>query len=228
MHRLRLERPLVGEQLVQQAADGEDVRRGRDRAIRNLLGRHVGGRADDRAGAGRVAFLKPGDAEVHDFHASIGHDADVRRFDVAVNHAALMREMQTGEHFDRDVQLALERERIAQRDHVGEITPLDQLHRDEQLAFGFAEVVDRDDVGVLNRAGSARFAEEALLHVVRLPEARAQQLQCDVASQHRVVGLPHDAHRALAEQLMQLVLAEPTVALLRVAHRVSHSYARLK
>ena len=228
VHRLSLEGPLVGEQLVQHAADGEDVRRGGDRAIGNLLGRHVGRCANDRAGAGGVALLQACDAEVHDFHAAVGHDADVRRFDVAMNHAPLVREMETGEHFDRDVQLPLERERIPQRDHVGEIASLDELHRDEQLAFGLAEIVDRDDVGVLNRAGRARFAEKTLLHVARLAEARAQQLQRDVAPQHRVVGFPHDAHRPFAEQLVQLVFAEPAIALLRFAHRVSHSYARFK
>src|SRR6266850_1558382 len=142
--------------------------------------------------------------------------------------AGVMREVQPVQHLDGDVQLALECERIAQRDHVGEIAALDQLHRDIELAVGFAEVVDRDDVGVLDGAGGPRFAEEPLLHVLRLAEARTQQLQRDVAPQHRVVGFPDDAHRSFAKELMQLVFPEATVALLRVAHRVNQSKARVK
>ena len=139
-----------------------------------------------------------------------------------------MREVEPRQDLDRDVEFALQRERIAQSDHVGQIAAFNQFHRDEQLALGLAEVVHGDDVGVLDGAGRPRLAQEALLHLLRLAEARAQQLERHVTAQHRVVGLPHDAHRALSQQLMQLVLAEPPVALLRVAHRVSHSYARLK
>jgi len=83
-----------------------------------------------------------------------------------------MRELEAGQHLDRDVELPLQRERIAQCDHVGEIASLDQLHRDEQLALGLAEVVHGDDVGVLDRAGGARLAEEPLLMSFRLAEAR--------------------------------------------------------
>ena len=131
--------------------------------------------------------------------------------------------MESGEHLDRDVELALQRERIAQGDHVGEVAALDQLHRDVELAFRLAEVVDGDDVGVLDRAGRSRLAQEPFLHVFRFAEARAQQFQRDVASQHRVVGLPHDAHRAFTEELVQLVLAEPAIALLGVCHVISQS-----
>ena len=84
--------------------------------------------------------------------------------------AALVGEVQPRQHFDCDVELAFERERIAQRDHVREITPFDQLHRNEELALGFAEVIDGDDVGVLERARGARFADEPLLHVLGFSE----------------------------------------------------------
>ena len=140
-----------------------------------------------------------------------------------MNHAALVREVESGEHFDGDVELALERQRIAQRDHIREIAPFHQLHGDVQLAFGLAEVVDGDDVGVLDRARGARLAQESLLHVFRLAEARAQQLQRDVAPQHRVVGFPDDAHCPFPEELVQLVLAEAAIPLLGVGHVISQS-----
>ena len=228
MHRLRFERPLIAQQLVEHAPNREDVGGGRDRAVGDLFGRHVGRRADDRPGACGIRLLQPRDAEVHDLDPSVGHHAHVRWLYVAVNHAALMREVEADQHLDRDVELALQRERIAQGDHVGEIASLHQLHRDEQLALGLAEVVHGDDVGVLNGAGGPRFAQEPLVHVLGLAEARAQQLERDVAAQHRVVGLPHDAHRTFAQELVQLVLPEPAVALRGVAHLVNQSKARAR
>src|SRR5881398_2614303 len=55
------------------------------------------------------------------------------------------------QHFDDDVELALQGQRLARRDYRGEVASVHQLHRDEELAVGFAEVVDRDDGGVLQR-----------------------------------------------------------------------------
>ena len=66
--------------------------------------------------------------------------------------------MQALQHLDHNVQLALERQRIAQRDHVAQVTPVDELHGDEELAVGFAQVVDGDDVGVLDPARRPRLA----------------------------------------------------------------------
>src|SRR6185503_490003 len=47
----------------------------------------------------------------------------------------------------------------------------------------------------------------------------------DVAAQHGVVRLPHDPHRAFTDEGVELVLAEPAVAL-RLGHRVTQSYMR--
>src|SRR5262245_11074825 len=136
--------------------------------------------------------------------------------------------MKTGQHLDGDIELPFEGQGIAQRDHVRQIATLDQLHRDVELSLRFAEIVYRDDVGMLDRAGGARFAAEAFLHVHGLSKTAAQQAQRHLTAQNGVIGLPNDAHRSFPEELVQLVLAESLVTLLSVAHWVSQSYARVR
>ena len=84
----------AGGELVQQDAEREDVRLGRDRLAARLLGRHVADRADDearlRCSAGRVAGrervgLQPGQPEVEQLDVAVGPDHHVLGLDVAVH-----------------------------------------------------------------------------------------------------------------------------------------------
>src|SRR3989449_1624847 len=211
--RLGLERLVVAQQLVQQAAHGKEVGGRADRRVRDLLGRHVARRPHDGAGTGELRRLQPRDPEVHDLDAAVRGDAHVRRFDVAVDHAAVVGVRQRREHLDHDIELALERQRVVPTDDRAQVAAVHQLHRDEELVLGFAEVVDRDDVGVLQHAGGARLAQEALTDVGGAAHLGGEELEGDVAPQDGVVGLPHDAHGALADELVQLELAESPVLL---------------
>ena len=99
---------------------------------------------------------------------------------------------------------------------------LDELHRDVDVAVvGRADVVDADDVGMeswaiawASRAAASRasFAFDA--------EARAQELERDLAIELRIVGGEHDAHAAGAERRQHEVAADP------IADRQSASAAR--
>src|SRR2546426_7951178 len=51
-------------------------------------------------------------------------------------------------------------------------SPGHQLHRDEELAVRFPELVQRDDVGMLQRPGGARLTQETVARV-RRPADRA-------------------------------------------------------
>jgi len=144
---------------------------------------------------------------------------------IPMNDAALMGEVQPVEQFDDEIEFSLQRHGLAQRDDVAQVTSFDQLHGDEELALGVAQIVDRHDVRVLNRPRRARLAQEPLLHLLRLAEDVAQELQGDVAPQDGVVRLPHDPHRPLADEGVELVLAEPAIAL-GFRHRVTQSYMR--
>src|SRR5204863_8943490 len=70
--------------------------------------------------------------------------------------------------------------------------------------------VDGDDVRMLQRAGGARLAHEAIARVGRTPRAR-QQLERHEASNDGVVCLPVGAHRPFADELVQLELTDPSV-----------------
>ena len=74
-----------------------------------------------------------------------------------------------------------------------------KLHGDEGLAVLLADVVNRADVGMVQRGRGLRFA---LKTVERLRIARdifGQEFQRDEAVQARVLGLVDDAHAAAAE-----------------------------
>src|SRR6185503_1502002 len=84
--RLPLEGPATGEELVEDEAERVDVAARRDLAAGELLGRHVG----RRARAQRLA-RRPGEAEVGDPDLAAAVEHDVRRLQIAVDDAAVVR-----------------------------------------------------------------------------------------------------------------------------------------
>ena len=78
---------------------------------------------------------------------------------------------------------------------------LEQLHRDVGDAVLLADVVDGDDVGMVEAAGRARLAQEALAHLAHdlRGQVRQQRLDRDVALDERIDGAVHRAHGAAAE-----------------------------
>jgi hypothetical protein len=90
--RLRRERPLAQQQLVQHDPEREQVGAAVHRGSLELLGRHVGGAADDHAGAGELRDLveATGDPEIGEQHPPVGGQHHVGRLDVAVHDAGSM------------------------------------------------------------------------------------------------------------------------------------------
>jgi len=88
----RLERKPTREQPVEDHAEGVDVARRGHGLSGRLLGRHVGGGADQRSGLGqRVRTGDPRDAEVGDLGSALPVEDDVRRLQVAVDEVVLVR-----------------------------------------------------------------------------------------------------------------------------------------
>ena len=96
--------------------------------------------------------------------------------------------------------LRLERARVDQGLQIG---PADQPHGHVQAAVDLADVVDRHDVGVVQPRGGAGFAAEPLVEIGVLGVVGEQHLQRDDAVDGGVVGAPHLAHAAAAQQLDQ-------------------------
>ena len=86
-----------GQHLVQNHADGEDVRSLRHVGAFHLFGRHVIRRAEHRSDRGERRVDWPCDAEVGDLRLSFGRQQDVRRLDVAMHDAFRVRVRQPAE-----------------------------------------------------------------------------------------------------------------------------------
>jgi hypothetical protein len=87
---------------------------------------------------------------------------------------------------------------------------VDELHRDEQLVGGGADVVDRDDVGVRepgDRLGLAQHAGTAL-GAEAIAWLVEDDLDGDLAVELGIVGGVHDAHPARAEHVEHEVAAD--------------------
>ncbi len=96
---------------------------------------------------------------------------------------------------------------------------LEQFHRDEGLALVLVDVVDRADVGVLERGGGPRLAPQPL-ECLRVPaELLRQELQRHAAAELQILGFVDDTHAAAAE------LPEDTVVRDRLADQDGPRFA---
>jgi hypothetical protein len=212
-NRVGPERQHAGQQLKQRDAEGKKVRLRRHRTRIELLRRHVRRRSKDDAGARRAAVLEARHAEIHDSHAAVFLvEDDVRGLDVAVNDAALVREVdRVG---DARAHLADEpRWEHAPLGRVGrEVDALHVLHRHVDLAFMFAGLADLDDVGVGKRARGLGLAQEAQLRlveeVIRPVIGEGQELQRDHGFRALVHRAKHRRGRAAAELLLEAKMVE--------------------
>ncbi len=116
------------------------------------------------AGARCAAVLETRDAEIHDADAPVALvEHDVGRFDVAMNDAALMREIQgvsdpgahLGDHARRQ-QLALHRVHA-------EIDAFDVFHRQVHEPVVLTGFTDFDDIGVRERTRRIGLAQQSEL-----------------------------------------------------------------
>jgi hypothetical protein len=202
-----LERAVLGEQLVEDGAQREDVRAGVRLLAPDLLGRHVVGRPHHRPGLRQLRLAEAGEAEVQDLHAAAGLDVHVARLEVPVHDSPGVRE---GEPL---AQLLHDRELLAEvggarADQVAQVPALEQLHRHVGEPVLLAEVVDGDDVRVVEPRRRLRLVPEALPEVGVGGERGRDRLDRHVPVEQRVVGPVHLAHRTLADLLDDTVLAD--------------------
>ena len=96
---LPLERALPGEQLVEHETERVDVAARGHLAAGELLGRHVGRRAGAQRFAGDAGQAEVGDP---DLAAAVEHD--VRRLEIAMDDAAIVRRGEAGADLPRDLE----------------------------------------------------------------------------------------------------------------------------
>jgi hypothetical protein len=83
--------------------------------------------------------------------------------------------------------------------------PLNEFQDQEGAALVLAEGMDGADVGVVQRRGRPRLAQEESQPVGVPGVLRRQELQGDVPAQARLTGLVDDAHAAAAQQAQILI-----------------------
>jgi hypothetical protein len=194
-------RRLAREQLVQHAPQAVHVAPRVERALaRRLLGAHVLGRAHHEPGLGEPFLVAPrgeGDAEVGHHRLALVQQ-DVLGLDVAVDQAVGVGVVQGGGHLPHqahgliDGKLRLGREPLPERaaPHVG--------HDVEQTPAGLAGVVERQDVGMVERRGDPDLADEPVgaEHGAQLgPE----HLDGDLPAMAQVVGQINGRHASVPQ-----------------------------
>ena len=87
---------------------------------------------------------------------------------------------------------------------------LDVIHREEVLAFGEADFVNRDDVRVLQARGGGGFGAEALDEILSRQRPGQEHLHRDDAVQAHLPRSIDDAHPAARDFFQQFVITKAT------------------
>ncbi len=182
------ERVAARQHFIQHDAEREQVGAAVDRHTRYLLGRHVFRRAERCPGLRHARGRHVGDAEVGELAAARGRDHHIGRLDVAVDDAVLLRVVERVGHLRGDLRRRGERGARQLAQHLLQRASLEQLHRDVGHAGVLADVEDGDDIRMVEAAGRARFAQEALAHLVQDlgRQLRQQRLDRDFALDQRI------------------------------------------
>jgi hypothetical protein len=178
----------------------------------DLFGRHVVRGADDRAvfgecGAGRVGVDEFGDSEVSDFHAASLIEQDVFGFDVAVNDALFMGELErlADGRDDREGSFGCQTPLAQQLTEGGSV---DVFHEQEEHAVGFAEIVHRNDIGMVQPGQGLGLALEPLGETRIRTFFRQEDLERHDPVQCGLPGLVDYAHAALTKHLDDFEVGE--------------------
>ena len=179
-----------------------------------LLRRHVGRRTEDQAGlrghhaqrrrvggaAGRRLVLdRLGETEVEHLDLTVGRDLDVRRLQVPVHYAFLVRRLERFGDLDGDRQRFFDRHRAAAQP-LGQRLPFHQLHHQEVTAVGMLESEQGCDAVVVKRREHLRFAFEAADALLVRGELVEDHFDGNGASEFRVPRPIDRAHSAFAER----------------------------
>jgi hypothetical protein len=216
---IALKRRSAREHFEQDDAHGVEVRALVDVVRVEVLGGHVLGRPEKRAGLrdgraadglGRAAGQLLHESEVEDLGGLaafvVGYEHDVGGLEVSVNDPVLVHDAQPAQDVLRDAHGFDWREGAAQVDAIEQRDASQELHREEvrvRRAFVFDATVveDRHQVAVVDLRRQARFEEEPLAKALVSAAGQAQDLERDLAAEGELFGAVHHAHPSFAEDL---------------------------
>lgn len=141
-----------------------------------------------------IYYLKP-------FHEPVARDQHVGGLDVTMDDAGGVRFGEALGDLDRDVERVVQLQRAA-CDLLLQRLAVVESHHEEELPVGrLVDLVDRADVGMVQRRRGLRLDHEASLGVLVAREVGRQDLQRDRAPELGVLGPVHDAHASAAQLL---------------------------
>ncbi len=190
---LAVECALAGEEFIEHEPERIDIAARRDLVARQLLRRHVGG----RAGANRFA-RRARQPEVRDADLAGAVEHHVRGLEVAVDDVALVSGGEPGADLTRDLERALFREPADALQQRREVFAVHVLHRQECRAVDLVDVVHAAHVGVRDLARHADFGMELCQPRRIAVDVGRQELQRDRLTELQIVGAIHLAHAAAA------------------------------
>ena len=195
-----LERALAGEHLVEDEAETVEVALLRHRLPRPLLGRHVaGGAASDVLSLDAPRGRRQ--TEVGDPCLTALVEHDVRRLQVPVQNAFVVRRGKTGRQLSGDLDGFIGRQPTDATQERAEILPFDVLHGEKHETIRFADVVDTAHVGMGDLSGDADLPAKTLQALFIVREGFGEKLQRDGLFERKVVGVIDLSHAAFAHAL---------------------------
>ena len=147
------------------------------------------------------------DAEVHDLDVAIGLDHDVLRFDIAMDDAAFMTDLQRLRYLRADLSSFSLVDRAAFFDRGFQIGSLEELHDDVVgIAFGIqTPVIDAHDIRALQFCRRCSFLAKARLKGLISCVLRQHDLHGHHAVQHGIVSAIHFCHTTDANAFDELI-----------------------
>jgi hypothetical protein len=149
--------------------------------------------------ARRLVLHHLGETEVEHLDDTVGRDHHVAGLQVAVDDALGMGGGEGVRDRDRDAQ-RFAQAHPALRDQAVEGLPGHELHHDEVDAVRRLDLVDRDDVGMVERGGGLCLLDEAGTAGRVGHPLRGQDLDRHLAAEARIASAVHLAHSPGAER----------------------------
>jgi hypothetical protein len=209
-----VKRALPRQQLVEDGAEGENIRAVIDRRTAHLFRRHVPYRAEHGAGGrrgsrhrglaeiGRRRELR--EPEVQNLHAAVVGQKQILRLEVAVHDPLTVRRGEAGGDLDRDGDRASRRKRPGSEPASDRLT-LEQLRDDIERAVVGADVVDGENVRVAQRADGLRLLLQPPDQIRVVRTRGGHDLDRHVTLQAIVPGSIHVAHPTRTQRADDLV-----------------------
>ncbi len=178
-----------------------------------LLGSHVVERAEESPQRGLETLGRQEgqlrQAEVQQFHASVPINHHVRRLDVAMDRARLMRDGKRVGHLPAGFARFANCQRSVLPDHPRQVDAVDQLHHEIGHPVNPVGVGRHHNARMVQAAENSNLALEPASRFGSRHHPRTEHFQCDLPVQLPVPRPIDDPHAPAAQNAQQLVSREP-------------------